>query len=200
MKKFFTAAFFLLSLLALGGCDENSAKSNTISETKLTEREKGILLVAADKSFVFDFKTDKNFKELEVWVEKYEFGKLVESQLPHLSAPINKKGSIVYAVTHAGDTDQSIHSIGVTGDGGTGSSEVTEMMEEGTLAALHSFWGSNSPVEASTDESVLAIICYATGEDGMSTLPSEFYNDPEGNLSELEEYDAVYLIKSKFIK
>ena len=50
----------------------------------MTEREEVILLSTADKSFVFDFNVDDNYKDVAVWVEKYELGKLV-GEVNHLS-------------------------------------------------------------------------------------------------------------------
>jgi len=32
----------------------------------------------------------------------------------------------------------------------------------------------------------------------MSSLPNDFYKDVDGHMSELEEYDVVYLLKTEF--
>ena len=66
-------------VLSLVACDDSNSnlKINTVSDAKLTEREKVILSSMADKSFVFDFKVDDKYEEVAVWVEKYESGNLV---------------------------------------------------------------------------------------------------------------------------
>ena len=83
--------FAMLTMLVftLVACDDGNSnlKINTVSDAKLTEREEVILLSTADKSFVFDFNVDDNYKDVAVWVEKYELGKLV-GEVNHISTQI----------------------------------------------------------------------------------------------------------------
>ncbi|QUW23614.1 hypothetical protein JSQ81_08980 [Sporosarcina sp. Marseille-Q4063] len=79
MKRFFIIVALLVFVLS--ACVTNNAKSNTISAVGLTERENAILSTTSDISFVFDFNTDSEYKEVSVWIEKYELGKLVDDKI-----------------------------------------------------------------------------------------------------------------------
>lgn len=50
-----------------------------------------------------------------------------------------------------------------------------------------------------TEGMVLGTIAYSTNEFGMSSIPIDFYTNPDKNLDVLEEYDVAYLFKVKFI-
>lgn len=48
-------------------------------------------------------------------------------------------------------------------------------------------------------EMVLGSICYSNGTQ-IDTLNSDFYQDVDGHINELEKYDVVYLLKADFMK
>ncbi|WP_170140703.1 hypothetical protein [Oceanobacillus arenosus] len=52
----------------------------------------------------------------------------------------------------------------------------------------------------SQGEFVLAHIFYPNDENVMSSLITEFYEDAEAQLDELQEYDVAFLLKAEFIK
>lgn len=62
--------------------------------------------------------------------------------------------------------------------------------------------GGSFPGELSLNqgELVLANICYSNDENGVSSLITDFYKDPAGNINKLKEYDVAYLLKAEFIK
>lgn len=76
MRKAFIIFATLLMLVA---CENNSdpTKESTIGTADLTKREQAILTTTAGKSFVYDFSVDNDYKNVNIFVERYEFGKLV---------------------------------------------------------------------------------------------------------------------------
>lgn len=197
MKKLFSIV--ALSVCMLSACVTNDSQSNTISTVELSERENAILTITSDKSFVFDFDIDDEYKGLSVWVEKYEFGKLVDDKISSIITPVEKSGSIIFATSKADRSRNSqTFNIGINGNEGTGS--ISSFDEEAAdLDKMSSVWSDfqeeKKPIEG---EIVLAAICYSSNESGMSSLPTDFYKDVEGHMSELEKYDVVYLVKAEF--
>ncbi len=197
MKKLFSIV--ILSVFVLSACVNNDSQSNTISAVELSERENAILTITSDKSFVFDFNSDSEYKDVSVWVEKYEFAKLVDDKVSSLSTPVEENGTIVFATSKAdGSQKQQTFKLGISSNGSTGSvsgfdanaSDVDKMS-----SVWSDFQEENKSIEG---EIVLASICYSSDESGMSSLTTDFYKDVEGHMSELEEYDVVYLLKAEF--
>lgn len=96
MKKIqFIPILILISLMS--ACTNGSAasQSNTIVEAKLNEREEAILSTTSDQSFIYDFKVDSEHTKADVWIEKYEYGELVEEKYVQMSAEVNEKGSVL---------------------------------------------------------------------------------------------------------
>ncbi|KAB2334465.1 hypothetical protein F7731_14720 [Cytobacillus depressus] len=199
MKRILFFTMLILLALSLVACDDSHSnlKINTVSNANLTEREKVILSNTSDQSFVFDFKVDDKFKEVAVWVEKYESGKLV-GEVNRISMEIKNKGTIIFSTSHT--TEESNHTlftVTIDSDGGTGSgwSPETIIKEDG----LGAVWGSNPLGETSIQgKMVLASICYSTSKEGISSLPTDFYNNIDSHMNELKNYDVVYLLRSEF--
>lgn len=202
MRKVFTKVLFIVFLFVLSACTgEANSKTNTIAASIPTEREHMILSAHADQSFLFDFKTDEEFKEVSVWIEKYEDGKLVNDQLNEMTTEISERGSIVFSSSKIGEKEiQKVFHIGVSSDKGSGS--VRSYDEEANhLDFMSSLWGSfPEAMTIDQDEIVLANISHSNNDFGMSSLSTEFYNDPEGNMDKLKDYDVVYLLKARFGK
>ncbi|UOQ48715.1 hypothetical protein MUN88_00695 [Gracilibacillus caseinilyticus] len=64
-------------------------------QLELTEREEAILSITSDQSYVFDFDVDNKYKEVVVWVEKYETGKLANDKIIDFKTVIENNGSII---------------------------------------------------------------------------------------------------------
>jgi len=197
MKKLFSIV--VLAVFVLSACVNNDSQANTISTVELTERENAILSITADSSFVFDFNIDSEYKELSVWVEKYAFGKLIDDKVSSISTTVEENGTIVFATSKAdGRQKQQTFNIGISGNGSTGSVSGFDAnaVDLDKMASVWSdFQEENKSIEGKV---VLASICYSSDENGMSSLPNDFYKDTEGHMSGLEEYDVVYLLKAEF--
>ncbi|MHA6253088.1 hypothetical protein [Oceanobacillus sp. CAU 1775] len=201
MNKIFVNILLVLFLIVLSACTNNSS-NNTISLAELTDREDSILSTTTDKAFIFDFETDGEYEIVSVWIEKYESGELIDELLNELTSQIDENGSIIITIPKTMNTGkQHTFNIGVGSNGTTGSlsNYDTNSIE---LSNMASVWG-NFPGELSIDddELLLAHICYTQDEYGrMSSLSTDFYDDPEANIDKLEEYDVVYLFKAVFVK
>src|SRR5699024_3188990 len=103
MKRSFVTLVLVLLVFALVACNDSNSKSNTISAVELTDRENMILSTTSDQSFVFDFKIGSEYKEISVWIEKYEVGELVDDRLSHITTEVEESGSIMFAKTETGD-------------------------------------------------------------------------------------------------
>lgn len=192
--------FAMLTMLVftLVACDDGNSnlKINTVSDAKLTEREEVILLSTADKSFVFDFNVDDNYKDVAVWVEKYELGKLV-GEVNRISTQIKNKGTIIFTTSNTTEeSNQALFTISINSDGGTGTGWSPETITKDDQGAV---WGSNPLGNISImDKMVLASICYSRSNKEISTLSTDFYSDVDSHINELKNYDVVYLLRSEF--
>lgn len=201
MNRILFTAILIVLVFSLSACDNNNSKSdNTLSEAKLTEREKGILSTTTDKSFVFDFNVDSTYKKASVWIEKYEFGKRVGNQINHITTEIKDKGTLIFAISETTD-NKSMFTVSINNDGGTSSSSSLEMItEDGRLEGFGSVGGSNLATnKIIKGEMVLASICYSK-KASMRTLSPDFYRDVDRHINEIKDYDIVYLLKSEFTK
>ncbi|GHI00431.1 hypothetical protein [Neobacillus kokaensis] len=193
--------FLMLTLLTLflAACDNGSPdlKVNTVSKANLTEREEVILSSTAAQSFVFDFNVEDKYKEVAVWVEKYKSGELVE-EMNHISTGIKKRGTIIFTTSNMSEgSNQVLFTIGINSDGSTSTGWNPETITK--VDDLQAVWGSNPLSDiAIKDKMVLASICYSGSKNGISSLSTDFYNDVEGHMNELKNYDVVYLLRSEF--
>lgn len=198
MKRLLTLVALLV--FVLGACANHNAKTNTISAVELTEREHAILTTTSAKSFVFDFNIDSDYKEVSVWVEKYESGKLVNDAISSLITEVEGNGSIIFAISNPDDSgSKQTFNIGISDNEGIGSVSNYETTSD-DLDAMASVWnnieGKNNSIDG---ELLLANIGYSIG-GSMSSLSTDFYEDFEAHLNELEKYDVAYLLKAEFKK
>lgn len=198
MRRLLYSVMLTLLMLALVACDEGNSnlKINTVSDAKLTEREKIILSSTADQSFVFDFNADDKYKDVAVWVEKYESGNLV-GEVNRISTEIKNKGTIIFTTSKTTEeSNQALFTISINSDGSTGTGWSPETITKEDLGIV---WGSNPLDNISImDKMVLASICYSKSEEGISTLSTDFYSDVDSHMNELKNYDVVYLLRSEF--
>ena len=196
MKKFSLFITLLLFIACLGACNKEALLANTLVEVKLTDREKFLLSSTSDKSFVFDYKVDKKYKQVSLWVDKYEFGKLVEEKLNNTVIDINNKGTIIFSISSKlVDQKESTFNISVGSESGYSGSSTKQMIPTGR----QSTWGSN-PSESIqiSNKIVLASICYSNGQ-GMSSLTKAFYTEIDNHLNEIKDYDIVYVLRAEFL-
>ncbi|WP_404900565.1 hypothetical protein PV791_06030 [Priestia filamentosa] len=194
---FFMLTVLTLSLVACDGEGSKNVKANTISSATLTEREEALLSGTADQSFVFDFNAGDQYKEVAVWVEKYESGKLVK-KLTRMSTEIKNTGTIVFSTAKINEeNNQTRFSISVHSNEATATGLSSETMKDDDLGMV---LGSNPSESISIKDKsiVLASIGYPSGEEGISDLSTDFYSDMGSHMDELKNYDVVYLLRCTF--
>lgn len=187
----------MLSLVACNGEDSKKVEANTISNTNLTEREEALLSGPADQSFVFDFNAGDQYKEISVWVEKYESGKLV-GKLNRMSTEIKNTGMMVFSTAKVNEeNNQSRFSISVHSDDATSTAWSPETMKDDNFSTVS---GSNTLDNISIKDKniALASIAYASSEEGPNGLTNDFYEDIDSHMNELKNYDVVYLLRCTF--
>ncbi|MEC2078490.1 hypothetical protein [Metabacillus fastidiosus] len=198
MRRVLFFGVLILLVLSLAACDDNNSdlEMNTVTNAKLTEREEIILSSTANQSFVFDFNVEDNYKEVTVWVEKYESGNLV-GEVTRISTEINKMGMLIFSTSHtAEESDQTLFTVSINSDGttGTGSSSETIIKNNSGIVS-----GSNPLGSISIkDKMVLADICYSSSKEEVHTLSTDFYTDMDNHIDELKKYDVAYLLRSEF--
>jgi hypothetical protein len=203
MRRVLFSGIAILLVFVLGACEEkNTIKSkskpnNSITVAELTDRETAILSATSEQSFVFDFKLDPTFKNVSVWVEKYESGELV-GEIGKITTEIKEEGYIIFSKSRVlEETNQSIFSIGINSDKSNVSGSTQDTSPDKESAGI---FGTNPLLENAqfNIKMLLAVLCYKKGGYGLSTPSSEFYSDPEGHNDELKNYDIVYLLRSEF--
>lgn len=194
----------ILSLAALvSACSNGSAtaRSNTIAEAELTSREEYMLLTTSEHSFVYDFTLDSDHKEASIWVEKYEFGELTEPSVSRMWTEVEGSGFILFSVsdTHVNPNEKSIK-MGLFGESGGGAGTSIDNVLAQEWETEMSTWESvvTDKIRFTEDEIILASLSISMGGESMQSLSSEFYEDINGNLHEIENYEAVYIFKAEF--
>lgn len=208
MKK--TLMITLVTMLAftLSACWNNNVKSNTIVNEELTVREEAILSTTSNHSFVFDFNIESEYKEVAVWIEKYEFGKLIEERMGYLTTEVmdNGYGSVIFTIIESNEIEnQTLFNIGISSNGVTdsvtGSTTISDVVSTKDTDGRSGVLGNiREEIEVTNEQMVLASIGFAWDESSMVSFSSGFYKDDERRISELENYEVAYLLKSKFIK
>jgi hypothetical protein len=187
----------MLSLVACNGEDSKNVKANTISSATLTEREETLLSGTADQSFVFDFNAGDQYKEVAVWVEKYESGKLVR-KLTQMSTEIKNTGTMVFSTAKINEeNNQTRFSISVHSNETTTTGTSSETIKDDNLGMVL----GNNPSESISIKNksiVLASMGYSSSEKGISDLSTDFYSDMGSHIDELKDFDTVYLLRCTF--
>ncbi|RAS76681.1 hypothetical protein [Priestia endophytica] len=186
-----------LSLVACDGEGSKNVKANTISSATLTEREEALLSGTADQSFVFDFNAGDQYKEVAVWVEKYESGKLVK-KLNRMSTEIKNTGTMVFSTAKINEeNNQARFSISVHSNEATTTGLSSETMKDDDLGMV---LGSNPSESISIKDKniILASIGYPSREEENRTPSTGFYEDVDSHMNELKNYDVVYLLRCTF--
>ncbi|WP_432662992.1 hypothetical protein R9X47_20695 [Wukongibacter baidiensis] len=205
MKKLILMLIILVSILSLTSCTEDEkANTNVISETTLTDREKTFLSIGSDEYFVFDFNVDESYKWLEIWVERYELGKMV-SDGGRLSTGLSMTKEGLFLITVKEDEKmKSDWTISIQSNGALYTGRSTQEYNADDEPVFAKTWGANNSenILINDNEIVLASICYKDQNKSsvMSSLTNDFYSNPDENLKEIEDYELVYLLKCKFYK
>lgn len=192
---------FILLIGTLAGCNDEASESevNRIAVSDLNSREEAILSTTAGASSVFNF-TNTSYEEVAVWIEKYQSGELVEDEIGSIKTLAADKGSIILAAGKAVDDEKSqVYHIGIGDESGTSSTSFI-IKNPSNSNKMSVMYGELSQEQAlNQKELVLATIAYSNeNEQGISSIPVDFYENPKAHLDVLKKYSTVYVIKAKF--
>lgn len=203
MKKIFFIALLALLTFTLIACTNSKLASNTIVDAELTDREESILSTTSNQSFVFDFNVGSEYKEATMWVEKYEFGELVDERIGYFTVnEVLEDGSIIFTTSQSNDAEnQILFNMGINSSDGTSSSTASTTTTDivSNKDSEWIVWGSISEeMDVTNEEMILASIGYSWDEGSTASFSPEFFADVERRSNALENYQVVYLLMCKF--
>ncbi|MFS0880779.1 hypothetical protein [Metabacillus niabensis] len=201
MKRIFVLLLAIPITITLVSCSQKETKAeNTISVANLTNREEAILSITSDNSSVFEFQLDnRKYKQLSLWVEKYELGKLVNEEINFMTTEVEGKGTIIFTASQPDDEQNQFEfHIGVESNRSTSSANAVDSLANASPDGVSYSWETNPSISIK-NEMVFSSICISKpGAEGMSSLSTEFYQDVDRHIDKLKEYDTVYLLRGEF--
>lgn len=222
MKKIVSAIMFILLLLITTACSLDIQKNNTIKNVELTDREELLVNINANNTFMFEYKADKEYKEFEFWIEKYESGVKVDDHLMSFSTSkgaddeerLNAatQGTIIFNVLELNaeidknrkQTDLVFYIANDTStkpnETNLASAQGTDVLSTDAEKLLAKMWSDFDEGSMAIDgEMLLASIMYNNGE-AMMSLSEGFYSNSDIREEYLKNYDVAYLFKAEFKK
>lgn len=197
MKKLLIVSA-LCSAVLLTAC--SSRPVNELAEAELSEREQLLLSTAADWSFAFDYTADDSFTAATIQIEKYENGKKTDTPVSDLTVPLQNEsaeGTVIAAVSLLDDQLLFFTNMS-TSDSGIRNMSRDELASLSNMAVLTSTNTAESlPLSG---DMLLGAVLFTATEAGtpVSSLSIDFYEQQDGYLKELEEYDIAYIIHASF--
>ena len=195
LKRFVLCTFLLLLLSACGNREE---ETNTIATADLSENEKTLLHATAGHIlFIYNLSLESEGL-LDVWVEKYESGELIEEQIGLVEAAVSKKGQILVTFIEVPQSKQMIVRVSIINEAGYESNGGII-----TLPDIGAFgYGTLISDEGTALKKDMAIgqLIYAGESNFFKTSQENLGNSPAAIIKELKDRPEVYLVRSSFKK
>ncbi|MGF9977610.1 hypothetical protein ABE042_20805 [Viridibacillus arvi] len=201
MKQILLAA--CLSVLVLVGCSEKVDKEiseNYIQHLELSKREKNLIQAVTgdgdNPTFFHEYKVDKKWKSVKLWVEKYEFGQLKEKDEVAISVGIEEKGKFAVSFRRLPDgKSNGIVRVSVIDDKAIYSSEGNIKLPKAGSSASAIIVSKKVKVE---QDMVLAEVIYSKQDQDISIGDWDLYNNPNELAEKTSKYPAVYFLRCSF--
>ena len=197
MLKRLALCMFLLLLLSACG-NRETEETNTIAVADLSEREKTLLHATAGQIlFIYNLSLESG-GVLDVWVEKYEYGELLEESIGRVEAAVSKKEQILVGLIEVPQSKQMIVRVAIINEAGYESNGGII-----TLPDIGAFgYGTLISDEGTSLKKEMAIgqLIYAGESNFFKTSQENLGNDPAAIIKELKDRPEVYLIRSSFNK
>ena len=192
-------ALWSVLLLLLSACSNREADdNNTIAAAELSEREKTLLhATAGNILFIYNLSLESQ-GVLDVWVEKYEYGELIEEKIGNVGAAVNENGQILVALIEVPQSKETIVRIAIINDTGYESNEgLIALPDIGAYG-----YGTLISSEGTTLKKDMAIgqLIYSGESNFFKTSMENLGNNPVTIIKELKDRPEVYLIRSSFKK
>lgn len=196
LKRLALCTFLLLLLSACGS--REAEETNTIAAADLSEREKTLLHATAGHIlFIYNLSLESE-GVLDVWVEKYEYGELLEERIGLVEAAVSKKGQILVALIEVPQSKQMIIRVSIINEAGYESNGgIIKLPDIGAFG-----YGTLISDEGTSLKEDMAIgqLIYAGESNFFKTSQENLGNDPAAIIKELKDRPEVYLVRSSFEK
>jgi hypothetical protein len=199
MKKIFGILVALCMMAGLTACNGGGASKSEIASAKLTADQQGIVdLLANDKQeiYLFDYQTKEAYKKMEVWVEVYKDGALIDrpagidmdsdKAYPHkgrLAIAINQNPGFQWTITIDENDAQSVYRP----------TDIPDIAIDSTLSRAYGPMAGGAIIE-SGKEIILYSSVFTSGNTTRTIDTLTLEHSPDI----LREYEYVHLIKCKF--
>ena len=196
LKRLMLCTFILFLLSACSNREEN--ENNTIAAAELSEREKTLLhATAGNILFIYNLSLESQ-GVLNVWLDKYEYGELIEEKISSVEAAVNENGQILVALIEVPNSKATIVRVAIINDNGYEVNEgVISLPDIGAYG-----YGTLISSEATKLNKNMAIgqIIYS-GESNFFKTGSEYVGTNQVEIIKaLKDRPEVYLIRSSFKK
>ncbi|QNO13844.1 hypothetical protein HYG86_03220 [Alkalicella caledoniensis] len=197
MRKIFTVLLVTILMLSLVGCSRKGKTTNVISQAELNAKEELFLSVGTTSYFVFDFKLDDEFKWIDIWVERYEFGEKIDTFIG-MGSTLGNEGVFIFAI----DESEGINNwtIVLQDEGGKSTTKASDKLVIDETKGFSKMWGVNNNIKIADNDITLASISYKNDGREMFSFTGDFYENPEANKQQMVNYDIVYLLRIKLSK
>jgi hypothetical protein len=189
----------VLLLAACGGPSKETAPGkNTIQWSELTEEQREIVNLLSNNQQelqMYTYQTEETFKTVDVWLEIYKDGKLLEPRSGGVTIMTDKPtaltGKIAVMITQTPDYQWTF-----TIDQGQGEVSSRSELSPHYLTSGHAYGPYNGVQEVKDGQEILLHASVFSGSDSTQFSTEMFINTPET----VKNYPYVHLIKAKFSK
>lgn len=196
LKRLMVCTFILFLLSACGNREED--ENNIIAAAELSEREKTLLhATAGDILFIYNLSLESQ-GVLNVWLDKYEYGELIEEKIGSVEVVVNEKGQILVALIEVPNSKAAIVRVAIINDTGYEANEgLISLPDIGAFG-----YGTLISSEGTKLNKNMAIgqIIYS-GESNFFQTASEYVGTNQVEIIKaLKDRPEIYLIRSSFKK
>lgn len=201
MKKAFNI-FLTICIIAgfLVGCTKEPVTSkNEIAPKVLTKEQKDIVnLLSSDKQeiLLFDYKTEEAYKRVELWVEVYENGVLIDRPAGVHSLSDKAKphdGQLAILITQNSGFQWTF----TTNENGSRMSHTSEATNTGYDTIGRAYSPINKPITIESGKEIVLYTSIFSNGDIYSYGDQQIYIEQQELIN---EYPYVHIIKCKFEK
>lgn len=197
MEKLLWCMLLATLLASCNKEDIEKTHENTIKDAQLDAREENLLKAAVgDTLFTYDVSVDEHGGQLEIWLEKYEYGQLSEEKIGGIGSGVFEDSQILATVQQIPDTSKALLKFAVVDE--SGYSSVESVLElPGNQAYGHSSL-LGEVTQLTGDMAIGQVIYSGEGPLGIKSNWGDLVNDPAALASELKGYPVVYLVRCSF--
>ena len=200
MKTVKTAMMVILLIVLSTGCQGQitiSGSQPAIRSVQLTEKEQQLVTaVGVERVFAFDINLDKiDLNHLEYKVDYYEYGEHRETVTQGAMGGFLEGGThrFIWSQTNTGTNQEQLWHVAFAGGRMTQQIELPEQLTAWT-------WGQADQVESVELGQPVMLAALVGTSSGTMRSPGVIFDETEGGLEALVEYEAAYVLSVSFKK